>query len=255
MIYSTRNIQARLAALGFSPGPIDGIDGRRTRGALAEALEALGGSSIGDLVHSSGLYRIHWHWTAGASGVIDLERAHYHFIIDADGQVVAGDFPPEANADPITGDYTAHTLNANTGAIGMSIDAMAGARERPFQWGSEPITWPQVEALVRKTAELCKRYWIPVSRYSALSHSEVQPTLGIRQRWKWDINVLPDMPAPGDPVEVGDRIRAMVKERMGSEAAPQAPGATPDPQSNVVVVNAARDAARILNAALAADPT
>ena len=49
-----------------------------------------------------------------------------------------------------------------------------------------------------------------------MSHSEVQPTLGIRQKQKWDINWLPDMAAPGDPITVGDRIRAMVSRIAAS---------------------------------------
>lgn len=164
--------------------------------------------------------------------MIDLEREHYHFIIGAKGEVVEGLHAPERNGDPSAGDYAAHTLNANTGAIGISIDAMAGAQERPFHWGSQPMTWRQIEALAQLTAVLSDRFWIPVSRYSTLSHSEVQPTLGIRQRWKWDINVLPDMAAPGDPLEVGDRIREMVREHMSGQPAeptePVAPEPTPE---------------------------
>lgn len=232
----TRAMQAHLSALGFNPGPIDGLDGKRTRSALEEAMAAKGVKSLSGLYDSSGLYRIHWHWTAGAEGLIDLEAEHYHFIIMGDGEVRSGNLMPEANGDPIRGEYAAHTLNANTGAIGIAIDAMAGAQERPFKWGSNPITEAQIESLCRLTAKLCKRYAIPVSRFSTLSHSEVQPTLGIRQRWKWDINVLPGMTAPGDPIEIGDKLRARVREFMeGGESAteaheesPKAPPATED---------------------------
>lgn len=228
---STVALQARLAALGFPPGPIDGLRGRRTKGALEEAMAAHHVSTEKGLFHPSGLSRIHWHWTAGAEGVIDLEKEHYHYIIDASGAVVEGKLAPEANGDPITGDYAAHTLNANTGAIGIAIDAMANAVERPFSWGTEPIKQAQVEAMAQLTVLLCREYWIPVSKYSTLSHAEVQPTLGIRQRWKWDISVLPDMSAPGDPVEVGDRLRAMVREYMGDKPPlpnqPETPPAVP----------------------------
>jgi hypothetical protein len=76
------------------------------------------------------------------------------------------------------------------------------------------MTARQLDELCRWTAELSVAYWIPVSRFSTLSHSEVQPTLGIRQRWKWDINWLPGMSRPGDPIDVGDRIRAMISEHL-----------------------------------------
>ena len=36
-------------------------------------------------------------------------------------------------------------------------------------------------------------------------------TLGIVQRWKWDITWLPGMDQPGDPIAVGNRLREMVR--------------------------------------------
>ena len=44
-----------------------------------------------------------------------------------------------------------------------------------------------------------------------MSHAEVQPTLKIAQRGKWDIIWLPGMTQPGDPVRVGDHIRGLIK--------------------------------------------
>ncbi|MGH1356615.1 MAG: peptidoglycan recognition protein family protein [Thalassovita sp.] len=105
-------------------------------------------------------------------------------------------------------------LNANTGAIGLSLDCMAGAQEWPFDASKHPMTRAQVEALAATTARLCKQYDIPVSRWSTLSHAEIQPTLGIRQRFKWDITWLPGMTRPGDPVEVDDKQRDMVRAAM-----------------------------------------
>ncbi len=88
------------------------------------------------------------------------------------------------------------------------------ARKHPFRAGPCPMTRAQVEGLVRATATLCRMYDIPVSRWSTLSHAEIQPTLGIRQRFKWDITWLPGMDRPGDPIEVGDKLRAMVRAAM-----------------------------------------
>lgn len=216
MHLNTRDIQARVAALGFNPGPIDGINGPKTQQAVRAAIEARTGFEAGrdlnvpGLFHPSGLHRVIMHWTAGAAGVIDLERDHYHLIVGQDARVYAGALKPEANADCSDGVYAAHTRALNTGSIGISVDAMASAVERPFHPGPWPITPAQVSALCEAVADLCATYEIPVSRYSVLTHAEVQPTLGVAQRNKWDITWLPGMSKPGDPVEVGDDLRARI---------------------------------------------
>lgn len=156
------------------------------------------------------MQRIIIHWTAGSHTPSNLDKAHYHFLIDGSGNVHKGAYPPEANARPVKGKYAAHTLNCNTGSIGVALCAMAGAVERPFSAGKAPITPAQVNALAALLRDLCARYKIPVTRETVLSHAEVQPTLKIKQRGKWDICWLPGMAAPGDPVKVGDEIRAMV---------------------------------------------
>jgi hypothetical protein len=151
------------------------------------------------------------HWSAGGHKASALDRKHYHFIVEGDGTVVAGDKPPEANLSTKDDDYAAHTLGANTGAIGVAVAAMAGAVERPFNAGRAPITPAQVDALAELCRDLCKRYNIPVTRETVLSHAEVQPTLGIKQKGKWDIAWLPGMERPGDPVQVGDTLRNMIR--------------------------------------------
>ncbi len=164
--------------------------------------------------------RIIIHWSAGTHTVSALDRQHYHYIIDDDGDVHAGDHPVSANRGPlVSGRYAAHTLNCNTGSIGVALAAMAGAVERPFSAGRYPITPAQVDALVALCADLCRTYDIPVSRRTVLTHAEVQPTLGITQRGKWDITWLPGMAGPGAPVAVGDMIRA----RILAELAPVSP--------------------------------
>ena len=154
--------------------------------------------------------RLILHWSAGAHKVTETDKAHYHFIIDGAGNVCAGRHPVEANENPIKGKYAAHTLNCNTGSIGVAVAAMAGAVERPFNPGKQPITEAQVDALVALCRMLAAQYDIPVTRRTVLSHAEVQPTLGIKQRGKWDITYLPGMDKPGDPVAVGDKLRAMI---------------------------------------------
>ena len=94
---------------------------------------------------------------------------------------------------------------------------MHGARERPFDPGAYPIQQVQVDALVRLSAELARRYGIPVSRTTMLSHAEVQPTLGIKQSGKWDFMWLPGMAGPADPVALGDRLRGRVAAALRGE--------------------------------------
>jgi N-acetyl-anhydromuramyl-L-alanine amidase AmpD len=154
--------------------------------------------------------RIIWHWSAGQHTPSSLDREHYHFIIDGAGKVHNGNLPPEANLSTGDGQYAAHTKGCNTGSIGIAVAAMAGAVERPFKAGAHPVTPAQVEALVKLTRDLAAKYKIPVTRETVLSHAEVQPTLKIAQRGKWDIAWLPGMTAPGNPVAVGDKLRARV---------------------------------------------
>ena len=153
--------------------------------------------------------RVIMHWSAGAHTPSDLDKEHYHKIIDGAGKVHDGRFPIKANKGPIKGKYAAHTLKCNTDSIGVAVAAMAGAQERPFVAGAHPITPAQVTALVRLCRELAAEYGIPVTRQTILSHAEVQPTLGIQQRGKWDIAWLPGMDKPGDPVKVGDHLRGV----------------------------------------------
>jgi N-acetyl-anhydromuramyl-L-alanine amidase AmpD len=162
--------------------------------------------------------RIVWHWTGGAHKANASDKRHYHFIIEGDGTVVSGNHPPEANAtirNPQNGNtYAAHTRGLNTGSIGIAIAAMRGATERPFSAGPSPITPAQVDALVALTARLCGQYAIPVQRDTVLSHAEVQPTLKVGQRGKWDITWLPNMARVGDPVAVGDGLRDRVIDAL-----------------------------------------
>lgn len=203
---AVRARQARCAALGFWPGPIDGIDGKRTRAAYKAACAAQEARGL-PFAHPSGITRIHWHWTAGNHVPNATDLGSYHCLIPGDGVPIWPVGPT---------DRRSHTLNANGGALGLSVCAMAGAKERPFSPGPAPITPRQVSELARETARLCVAYDVPVSPWSTLSHAEIQPTLGIVQRWKWDISWLPGMEKPASPVEVGERLRDLVRRALES---------------------------------------
>lgn len=190
---------------GLNP---DGVAGSATMAVLDRVLPPRVTAPV------TGLSRIVWHWTAGRNVVSDLDRLHYHFIVAGDGSVVPGKFKPEDNVNTADGTYAAHTLNCNTGAIGLSVAGMGDARERPFSSGAWPITEAQIAVLVGLTADLCRRYSIDVTPRTVLSHAEVQPTLGIAQRGKWDIAWLPGMAVPGDPVGIGNILRSRVLHQM-----------------------------------------
>jgi N-acetyl-anhydromuramyl-L-alanine amidase AmpD len=160
----------------------------------------------------SGLVRIVMHWTAGGANASGLDRSHYHFMVQQDGTTVAGTLKPEDNISASDGRYAAHTRGCNTGAIGIAMCGMMGAVERPFNAGKAPMQAKQVDAFCRLAADLCRRYGIPVTRQTVLTHAEVQPTLGIAQAGKWDICWLPGMAGPGDPITVADRLRAEISK-------------------------------------------
>ncbi|MBU0644821.1 MAG: peptidoglycan recognition protein family protein [Alphaproteobacteria bacterium] len=154
--------------------------------------------------------RIIMHWTAGWGVASNLDREHYHAIVEGDGNVVYGRFRPEDNESTAT-TYAAHTRGLNTGSIGLAMAGMVGATEKPFYRGKSPINMTQLTTFADIVAEMALTYDIPVTRRTVLTHAEVEPTLGVWQRGKWDINWLPGENAPLDPIEAGDRLRSLVK--------------------------------------------
>jgi hypothetical protein len=227
-----------LLARGYDLGPFgplkNGVDGRlggrtsvalrafqKSRGlpetGLPDALTAIALSAPtpqsivpASWMPDARLERIICHWSAGTHKASGLDRTHYHIVIEGDGNLVRGMWPISANGIGKAGKRANHTLNLNTGSIGVSLACMAGAIERPFNAGRFPMTATQWATLPRVVADLCRRYGIPVTQRTVLSHAEVQPTLGVRQRAKWDVAWRVGMAAPGNPVAVGDELRHAV---------------------------------------------
>lgn len=171
------------------------------------------------------MQRIIIHWTGGPHQPTGLDLHHYHYVIDGAGKVHPGKFPVSANAGRLVkGAYAAHTLNCNTGSIGVALAAMSGAAERPFRPGTAPVTGAQLTALAGLCRELSARYGIAITPRTVLTHAEVQPTLGIAQRGKWDVTWLPGMAAPGPAVETGNRLRALITAPVVAEKAPTGGG-------------------------------
>jgi hypothetical protein len=164
---------------------------------------------------AANIARIIGHWTAGNYSPTDFDKGHYHVLIDGQGKAVRGKPSIALNGLPkAQSGYAAHTLNCNTGSIGISICAMAGAVESPFNAGKAPITSAQWAAFVLAIADLCERYKIAVTPKTVLTHAEVQANLGIKQRNKWDISRLPfDLKVVGAKA-VGDKLRAEVSAAL-----------------------------------------
>lgn len=169
------------------------------------------------------MQRIIMHWTAGQHDPSDLDREHYHVLVTGNGGVVRGKPSIAANEAPTRPGYAAHTLNCNSGSIGVSLCAMAMAVENPFDAGKQPITVPQFETFVQVVAELAVRYRIGPTRKTILSHAEVQETLGIKQRGKWDIARLPFDDTIKGSIAVGDYIRRRVNVAMRGLEVEEAP--------------------------------
>lgn len=160
------------------------------------------------------MQRIIVHWTAGQHRASDLDRQHYHLLIEGDGTVVRGVPTIDLNQSPARAGYAAHTLNCNSGSIGVSLCCMAGAVESPFDAGPQPMTRTQWDKAADVLAVLCARYGIEPTRQTLLSHAEVQDTLGIRQRGKWDISRLAFDPSTVGAHACGDRLRRETLARM-----------------------------------------
>lgn len=196
---------------------VDGVMGPNTRKGISDAMARKGVKRKQDLF-DRGVIGVVWHWTAGANGFIELEKNSYNFLTNTKGDIIQGN---HTVAEQVMYDWrkkigASHTRGMNTGWLGISQDAMAGAQQtNPITWGSHPITWEGIDAMLEQTWDLCEEYDIPVSKWTTLSHAEVQPTLGVKQKWKWDYTVLPGDDSSRNPVHVGDELRKRMVELYG----------------------------------------
>lgn len=183
------------------------------------------------------MQRIILHWTAGGHKANDTDKRAYHFLVEGDGNLVRGNASVTLNSGGIKPGYAAHTLNCNSGSIGVSLCCMAGAVESPFNAGRAPMTEKQFHTMIGLVRELATRYNIPVTRRTILSHAEVQTTLGIQQRNKWDYTRLAFMPDIRGALVIGDFIRDLIQKPTGATAVPAQPvPAQPIPAGGIGVV-------------------
>ena len=214
MTFTVRDYQGRVNGIfGREVLKVDGMLGPRTREGLSYAMQVRKVRYAEDLF-VNGVRGIIWHWTAGANGIIDLERDNYNWLFDKLGNIYDGNHSvqDQVNYDWRNGVGASHTKSMNTGWLGLSVDAMAGAVESPLDWGTNPITWEGIDAMLDWTKELCSQYDIPISPWTTLSHAEVQPNLGVKQRWKWDYKVLPGSTKAVSARSVGDVLRERMKK-------------------------------------------
>lgn len=101
--------------------------------------------------------RIVLHWSSGTYKPNEVDRAHYHFLIDQYGVIHKGDYEPEDNLDCTDGHYAPHTGGGNTGAIGIALCGNFGFTLTAKQ-SLYPLTREQFEAMWKLSAELCHQY-------------------------------------------------------------------------------------------------
>ena len=104
------------------------------------------------------------HWTGGLYEPNSVDLSHYHFLITGDGKVINGKYKPEDNLNCSDRVYAAHCGGGNTGRIGVALCGMYGS--------SYFIKRIQLEAMCKLVAQLSKKYNIPISTDTILTHSE-----------------------------------------------------------------------------------
>ena len=185
-----RELQSGLHGLRYDPGPVDGVWGSKTEGAVRALLLAGGAAAAqkvtsgrkSELVILQDLAKyvvreivIHCSatrpgWFAGRSAkakMAEIRRWHvkdrgwkdvgYHYLIDRDGTIVAG------RAENVVG---AHVIDRNRGTIGVCLVGGGGSRETDKF--DEHFTREQKRSLLGLVASISTR--TPVKRVSG--HNE-----------------------------------------------------------------------------------
>lgn len=154
--------------------------------------------------------RIILHWTGGRYYPNIIDRQHYHFMIDGDGEVYTGKFTPEDNLNCYDGAYAKHTGGGNTGSIGIALCGMYEYR-KPSVVGNYPLTHIQFERAYKLCADLCKKYALTISPVTVMTHYEFgKNNPKTESAGKPDISYIPYEPNIA-PDKVGDFIRSKVQ--------------------------------------------
>lgn len=154
--------------------------------------------------------RIIIHWTAGGTVPNCHDKECYHYLVDNMGKIHNGIFKPEANEICKPGMYAPHTGGGNTGSIGVALCGMMGFKNKN-NVGRYPITKIQFEAAMQLCSILTKKYNIPVSKNTILTHYEFgKAHPDTTSAGKIDIIFLPPYPWV-EQEEIGNFIRTKVR--------------------------------------------
>lgn len=142
--------------------------------------------------------KIYMHWTAGHYG---QHSSDYHFNIDEDGTVFQ-------TLD--VWETPAATWHRNSGSIAITIDGCADAkiyRDGRCDFGTEPPTDAQIEALAQVLATISNATGLPIDSDHMMTHAEAGELDGYGPNTtceRWDLWTLPGSPDWGSG---GDYIR------------------------------------------------
>lgn len=151
------------------------------------------------------------HWTAGTNQPCNTDYEHYHFLVNKDGVIIAGKYSPEDNENCNDGKYAQHCGGGNTGAIGVSMCGMYVPKNVCIKETKYPLTKIQCEAMFKLIAELCKKYNIPITNKTVLTHYEFgQANPKTSSFGKIDIIYLPAYPDI-EKNKMGDFIRNKIR--------------------------------------------
>lgn len=157
--------------------------------------------------------RIILHWSAGSYKPNSTDMAHYHYLIDGEGEIKEGFCKPEDNLNCNDGRYAAHTGGDNTGSIGIALCGMYGYsyNGKILKLGEYPLKQIQFERAYELCAQLCKKYALDINPITVMTHYEFgKRNPQTSSAGKIDINFIPYNPTL-KPDEVGDFIRNKVK--------------------------------------------
>lgn len=115
--------------------------------------------------------RIIIHWTAGSYTPCLIDKRSYHYLVDLNGIVHNGIYKPEDNENCSDGKYAMHTGGGNTGSIGVALCGMYGFTSFK-NLGKYPLTKIQCESCFKLVADLAKKYNIPITPKTILTHYE-----------------------------------------------------------------------------------
>lgn len=158
---------------------------------------------------SNSLKRVIIHWDGGTGIVTEHAKQCYHYMVDKKCNVIKGVCTPEDNISCKDGKYAPHTGGGNTGSIGVSILGMFGFTQREKKT-PYPFSKNQFEKFMLLIAQVCKKYQIPITENTVLTHYEFgRKHPDTTSRGKVDIVYLPFKPELC-PSEVCSYIRRKV---------------------------------------------